>query len=42
VDSEKAGRRWASAVEKPNSSAADGAPNARQRRKISAARAMKP
>src|SRR5215207_10447904 len=42
VDSEKAGRRCASAVEKPNSSAPASAPNGRQLPKITAARAMKP
>ena len=42
ADGENTGSRCASAVEKPNSSAAISAPPGRQRPKISAASAMKP
>src|SRR5262249_27957727 len=42
AESEYTGRRYASAVQKPNSNAAANVPNGRQAPKISAARAMKP
>jgi hypothetical protein len=42
VDSENAGRRCASALEKPKRKVAASRPNGRQRPKISAASAMKP
>src|SRR5215210_5224260 len=42
VDSEKAGSRWASAVEKPNRHAPASAPQGRQPPKITAASAINP